>query len=369
MKTLKTKNDTMKTALKTFSLLLLASVIGSEAQALDFGSIGRAGRVVNAARAACRERSVSSSNPVGGRQLAQLEGVEGLLHNVAIRGRPGPNGELVPRWCEAQRVGQYAPIAKINTSTNFESTAFFVSPCIVRATYHGIYGRVPRNQRVTPRIVLSVGHGSSRRNPFLHTNVEMEVIEVERNGPNRDEEDYVWLRVKGARGASCPGADPRIGWMRLAPNALRGVTEDLRTAGYPLVVNPLLADGSRTHRLMTETCNKGTREVDGFFVHYCSAMPGQSGAPMWVMRNGVPTVLATNLRALSHSNQVEREGDARHAAVSADVSASYSEQIPGLIQQDILEVGGAARNPQIQLNRPGQATADDQSSRCSSPSV
>ena len=216
------------------------------------------------------------------------------------------------------------------TTTAFasEGTAFLVSPCLIMANFHTVYG----NRRVEPE------GGQDFSGTIRVSRKNFHAVPI-RYGAYYDYEwqDWVLLKLDSDGEHPCAGEDPEIGWAQLtalpqddAPNQV------LSVAGHP-GDKPLgvlwRQDVCHLYEMMPE------QQIRGLWTTDCATRPGASGSPIFFIQDGVLKVVALMQGHIepAHLGEILPKWDPRAANLAVDMGKilSSDSEVMNLIRSDI----------------------------------
>lgn len=195
-----------------------------------------------------------------------------------------------------------------------EATAFLVSPCYVVTNFHAVFGDEPNSVSARKHygVTFRVGAGGNGRG-----------FTVEQHGRPAfwgdmagDHERADWAVVRLDR---CMGAESRMSWLDLSPNADAVPGKALvSVAGFP--------EGKDEDDLWrADGCHLSVRPREsGLWSSDCAASPGSSGSPVFVMEHGAPKVVGLMEGAEEDRPDIQRRYVPELANLVVDIQAVVS---------------------------------------------
>lgn len=241
------------------------------------------------------------------------------------------------------------------TTSYFDmATAFLVSPCLVMANFHVVYG----NRHVEPQ------PGQDFSGTFLVRGGKFHAVPMRYGAYYANEwQDWVLLKLDSDGGHPCIGEDPKTGWVQLtslsrdeAPN------KALSVAGYP-------SDKPLSSLWRQDTCHLyemlPERQYRGLWTTDCPTRPSASGSPIFFIQDGVLKVVALMQGHMGpvHGDEILPRWNPARANLAVDMGAllSSDSEVMKLIQDDIdrfrraqAEQPAAVREPGKEEPAPGQ---------------
>jgi V8-like Glu-specific endopeptidase len=251
-----------------------------------------------------------------------------------------PNAPHDPRHQQI-RTGEgkmFAPIGQFWTSQPVQhksgppyvdlATAFLVSPCLLMANYHVVFG----NRHVEPDESQDFSGTFAVRGKKFHA------VPI-RHGAYYDYEwqDWVLLKVDSDSTHPCVGEHPEIGWVQLAPLSRDDAPNQvLSVAGYPSDKRDgwlWRQDACHLYDMLPE------RQYRGLWTTDCATRPGASGSPIFYIQDGVLKVVALMQGHMGpvHGDEVLPKWDPSLGNLAVDMGKilSSDDKVMDLIQSDI----------------------------------
>jgi hypothetical protein len=233
-----------------------------------------------------------------------------------------------PRMMVERTAGPFRAIGLIETpepvaqatregtvSSTTRGTGFMISPCYALTNFHVVFGDAAAtpDPRAVYRTWISLGGDNAG---FKYRRVRAVAV-AWGDFAHDQRQDWTVLKVDG-----CPGADPAIGWVDLAPNKPNTVQHRAAMdAGF---------DGDfKTSQLVSQTGCKLGYAVDDFTIqHYCASRPGMSGSPIFVFdETGAPMVVAIVSREQDPCSGVFSQIGESHSNLAVPVRAAMLGQV------------------------------------------
>ncbi len=208
------------------------------------------------------------------------------------------------------------------------ATAFLVSPCLIMANYHVVFG----SRQIEPEA------GRDFSGTFRVRGKKFRAVPIRYGEYYYDEwRDWVLLKLDSDSEHPCAGEDPEIGWAQLAalprddaPNQI------LSVAGYPSD-KPLSTlwrqDACHLYEMLTDRQSRGLWTTD------CATRPGASGSPIFRIQDGVLQVVALMHGHIepAHLGEILPKWDPRAANLAVDMGKILSSDsgLMELIRNDI----------------------------------
>ena len=212
------------------------------------------------------------------------------------------------------------------TAYRHRATAFLVSPCLIMANYHVVFG----NRHIEPEA------GQDFSGTFRVRRKNFRAMPI-RYGDYAYAEWQDWVLLKLDSDSEHPCAGEEIGWAQLtalpqddAPSQL------LSVAGYPSdkpVSMLWRQDACHLYEMFADRQSRGLWTTD------CATRPGASGSPIFFIQDGVLKVVALMQGHIepAHLDEVLPKWDPRVANLAVDMGRMLSADsgVMKLIQSDI----------------------------------
>ncbi|HWA62013.1 MAG TPA: trypsin-like peptidase domain-containing protein [Caulobacteraceae bacterium] len=205
-----------------------------------------------------------------------------------------------------------APIAMIGDDDHVhyargQATAFLVSPCLAVSNYHAVYGEGEATDERDFAVNFSVGDRPDDRG-FSDT---VRAVPAFHGAFDETDEGQDWVVLRLDR---CLGTT--IGWLSLSDIGAEALKPaQVSTAGYPAEKAP--------GRLWREDgCHLKHRPGEpALMASDCSATPGASGSPVFVMQDGKPRVVGIVEGAENDVDGVQRRWNPEIANLVVDIGS------------------------------------------------
>jgi V8-like Glu-specific endopeptidase len=271
----------------------------------------------------------------------------------------------------------YSAIGRIYTNRIFRGglhsagTAFLVSPCVAMTNYHVLFGdesidkflpyakelnrQFKENRDRSGNVKITLPNDVNFSMTFLVGEKPDGTGTFKRQAVGRpiafgniDKQGGVafdWVAIEFDE-PNCPGSDPEIGWLDLDASAQTKIDQmDLQTAGYAGVHNHLIALKGMLDRSSRPCHSYGQRLEQEAMAHDCPSTDGQSGGPIFYVKDGKFEVVGINRGpAINQGDEMMPNYDRRsrdfekYANEAVGVQAFLPEVLP-IITKDLADHG------------------------------